>query len=138
MATRRIERLNEQIRREVSSLLLTEVRDPRVGGVSVVDVEVAPDLGSARVWVRASGTDVDRAASLEGLQAAAPFLRRTLGKALRVRRIPELRFHEDHSMEHGLRIEQILSEVLPEPETPSERIEREARARGEEKAPGSG
>lgn len=112
--SKRIARLNEQLKREISGLLRTQVRDPRVGLVTVTNVEVAADLGSARVRVRVSGTEAERQESLAGLQAAAPFLRRSLGRMLSIRHVPELRFMEDHSLEHALRIEQILSEVLPE------------------------
>ena len=113
MASKRIARLNEQLKREIAELVRTDVRDPRVGLVSVTAVQVATDLGSARVYVRVLGGDRERAESLEGLVAAAPFLRRALGQILHIRRIPELRFEEDRTMEHARRIEQILSEVLP-------------------------
>lgn len=113
MASKRIARLNEQLKREIAELVRAEVRDPRVGIVSVTGVQVATDLGSARVFVRVLGGEKERAAALEGLRAAAPFLRRALGQMLHVRRIPELRFHEDRSMEQAQRIERILSEVLP-------------------------
>ena len=117
MPSKRIARLNEQLRREIASLLHSEVRDPRVGPVSVTAVEVAADLMSARVFVRMLGTEEERAEGLVGLEAAAPFLRRTLGKMLHIRRVPELRFREDRSMEHAQRIESILHDVLPdEPE----------------------
>ncbi|HSW30734.1 MAG TPA: 30S ribosome-binding factor RbfA [Longimicrobiales bacterium] len=113
MASKRIARLNEQLKREIAELVRTDVRDPRVGLVSVTAVQVATDLGSARVFVRVLGGDRGRVESLEGLVAAAPFLRRALGQILHIRRIPELRFEEDRTMEHARRIEQILSEVLP-------------------------
>ncbi|MDP2958583.1 MAG: 30S ribosome-binding factor RbfA [Longimicrobiales bacterium] len=113
MASKRIARLNEQLKREIAELVRAEVRDPRVGIVSVTGVQVANDLGSARVFVRVLGGEKDRAEALEGLRAAAPFLRRALGQMLHVRRIPELRFHEDRSMEQAMRIDRILSEVLP-------------------------
>ena len=116
MASKRIARLNEQLKREIAELVRSDVRDPRVGLVSVTAVEVASDLGSARVFVRVLGEERERAESLKGLQAAAPFLRRELGRMLHVRRIPELRFQEDRSMEQARRIERILSEVLPEQE----------------------
>ena len=78
----------------------------------VTGVDVAADLGSARVFVRRAGTDDDLDASLEGLTAAAPFLRSELGRILSIRKIPELRFQKDRSFEHAQRIEQILSEVI--------------------------
>ena len=113
MASRRIARLNEQLRREIAELLRREVRDPRIGLVSLTEVEVASDLGSAKVFVRISGDERERAETLAGLGAAAPFLRRTLGRTLHIRRVPELRFLEDHSLERAQRIERILSEVRP-------------------------
>jgi ribosome-binding factor A len=115
MPSKRLARLNEQLKREISGIVRTEVRDPRVGVVSVIGVEVAADLGSARVFVRMLGTDAERAAALEGLAAAAPFVRKTLGQELHVRRVPELRFQEDRSFEQAQRIERILHEVLPAP-----------------------
>lgn len=115
MASKRIARLNEQLKREIAELLRTEVRDPRIGIVSVTAVKVATDLGSARVFVRILGGERERAEGLAGLEAAAPFLRRTLGREMRIRRIPELRFEEDHTLEQAQRIEKILSEVLPGP-----------------------
>jgi ribosome-binding factor A len=113
MPSKRIARLNEQLKREISGLLRTEVRDPRVGLVSVTGVDIAADLGSARVFVRMMGDDAERADSMEGLVAAAPYVRKLLGQELHVRRVPELRFQEDRSMEQAQRIERILEEVLP-------------------------
>ncbi|GMV06664.1 MAG: hypothetical protein AMXMBFR53_29400 [Gemmatimonadota bacterium] len=114
MASKRTARLNEQLKREIAELVRTDVRDPRVGLVSVTGVQVSSDLSFARVFVRVLGEEAERQESLEGLQAAAPFIRRALGQELHIRRIPELRFQEDRSLEHAQRIEEILHEVLPE------------------------
>ena len=113
MPSRRIARLNEQLKREISGLVRTHLRDPRVGVVSVTGVEVAGDLGSARVFVRTLGEAEERSASLQALQAAAPFLRRELGQLLHIRRIPELRFQVDRSLEQVERINRLLAEVIP-------------------------
>jgi len=113
MAVHRTARLNEQLKREISKLIRTEVRDPRVGLVTVTGVQTTKDLGVARVHIRTLGADAERADTLEGLTAAAPFLRTALGRLLRVRRVPELRFEEDRSLEHARRIEEVLSEVIP-------------------------
>jgi ribosome-binding factor A len=113
MASKRLARLNEQLKRELAELIQTELRDPRVGLVSVTAVQVASDLGSARVFIRALGGDAERAECLEGLVAAAPYLRKLLGQILQIRRIPELRFQEDRTLEQARRIEDILAEVLP-------------------------
>lgn len=109
--SKRLARLNEQLKRELSELIRTDVRDPRVGVVTITGVDVAADLGSARVFVRALDDDA-LPRMLEGLEAAAPFLRTKLGRILRVRRIPELRFQEDRSLEGARRIEEVLAEVL--------------------------
>ena len=111
--TKRLARLNEQLKRELSELIRTEVRDPRVGLVTITGVETAADLGSAKIYVRVVGGGDDLEETLEGLDAAAPFLRTALGRALHVRRIPELRFREDRSYEHARRIEEVLAEVIP-------------------------
>ena len=112
MKGKRAARLNEQLKRELSELIRLQVRDPRVGHVTIAGVDVAADLGSAKVFVRSGGPPGDLEASLEGLAAAAPFLRSELGRILHIRKIPELRFQKDRSFEHAQRIDQILSEVI--------------------------
>jgi ribosome-binding factor A len=126
MASKRVARLNEQLKRELSELIRTQVRDPRVGVVTVTAVEMASDLGSARVFVRILGDPAEFKATLEGLDAAAPFLRGLLGRLLHIRRIPELRFREDRSMEHARRIEELLLEVDVPEEEPDEGADPEA------------
>jgi len=117
MASRRISRLNEQLKREISHLLQSQVHDPRVVGITVTDVKVSPDLTVARVWIYVSGDDERRETALAGIGAAGPFIRRQLGAILRVRRIPELEFQEDRTLERALRIEALLREVRSEPES---------------------
>ena len=114
MPSRRIERLNEQLKREISRVIRREVRDPRVGIVTVTGVEVSPDLTLARVWVRPQGEEDEKEEALEGLRTAAPHIRHQLGQMLRIRRLPELRFERDRTLERALRIEEILDEVRPE------------------------
>ena len=111
MANRRLARLNEQLRREITGILLQGVNDPRVKSVSVTDVAVTPDLWVARVYVRLSGGERERREAMEGLRAASGFIRRTLGSTLHVRRVPELRFFEDQTLDRVARIEEILSEI---------------------------
>jgi len=115
---RRKERLNEQFRREISRILREEVRDPRVGLPTITEVAVTPDLWLARIYVRPDPTQLGSPESeeelMKGLEDASPFVRRTLGQLLRIRRVPELRFLPDHTLEQALRIERILREVMPE------------------------
>ena len=115
MSERRRARLNEQMKREIAELLRSEVDDPRVGLPTVTGVDVTADLWLARIYVRPGPTDPDASLEviLEGLEAAAPFIRRALGRTLTLRRVPELRFLPDRTLEEALRIEQILREVLP-------------------------
>ncbi len=113
MSRRRIERVNEQLKREISSILRDDVRDPRVGQPTVTAVEAAPDLSWARVFLNVMGDDDAKAATLEGARAAASFVRSELARRMSVRRVPELDFVLDRSLEHALRIERLLEEVLP-------------------------
>ncbi len=113
MPGKRIARLNEQFKREVTQILRTEVRDPRVGLPTVTGVEVTPDLWMARIFVRPGLTGEDEGELLEGLEAASPFIRRKLGELLTLRRVPELRFQVDRTLERAERIESILREVIP-------------------------
>ena len=131
---KRIARLNEQLKREISELIRIQVRDPRVGLVTITGVDVARDLGSAKVYVRSQGTPEEVESTLEGLGAAAPFLRTALGRILSVRRVPELRFRTDRSYEHAQRIEQVLSEVMP-PEGSLEESPEESPEESSEAAP---
>lgn len=111
---RRIERLNEQLKREIAVLLRTGIRDPRIAPVTVTAVKTTPDLNLARVLVRLLGSDEEKRAALAGLERATPFLRRSLGRELRIRRVPELDFVEDQSLERAARIEELLAEVRPD------------------------
>jgi ribosome-binding factor A len=111
---RRTDRLNEQLRQEVSLLIRSEVRDPRVGLVTITEVETSPELDHARVYITALGDEEEKAAALAGLQSAAAFIRGQLGRRLHLRRIPELHFEIDRKLENALRIESLLREALPD------------------------
>lgn len=111
MAKKRIARVNEQIRRELTSLLQRDVRDPRIGIVTITDVEVSPDLYHARVFYSVMGSDEDRDSAGEGLRAAAGYLRTEIGKRMHIRRAPELHFTYDDTLKHAMHIERLLQEV---------------------------
>jgi ribosome-binding factor A len=114
--SRRTERLNDQLREEISDLLQRELRDPRIGGlVSITEVDVAPDLSHAKVFVSVLGTPEEKASTLAALHAAAGFVRRELRRRLTIRRMPELTFLPDDSMERGARILSLLDETRPRP-----------------------
>ena len=107
----RPDRVADQIRGELASLLAREVHDPGIGFVTLTRVQVSPDLQLARVFYTALGDDKARAASSRALERAAPFLRRQIGARLRLKRAPELTFVYDESIAGQDRIEQILNEL---------------------------
>jgi ribosome-binding factor A len=119
----RTARLDELLREQISEVLRRDVDDPRVGFVTITDVEVAPDLGHANVWVSVIGTPAERLQTLRALRRAMPFVRGRLGR-LRLKRIPALHVKEDHTSERGTRILRILEDLehggagdVAEPET---------------------
>jgi ribosome-binding factor A len=110
----RPERVADQIRGELASLLAREVHDPGIGFVTLTRVQVSPDLQQARVFYTALGDDEARRKSARAIQRAAPFLRRQIGSRLRLKRTPELSFIYDDSIAGQDRIERILSELHDE------------------------
>ncbi len=115
MSTRRMARVNDTIRRELSSLLMREARDPRLEGlVSITVVDTSPDLKYARVYVSVMGSEEDKMRVQEGLAATAGFLRRGLAARLTMRYIPDLSFERDDSIERGTRLLELIKEVAPD------------------------
>ncbi len=107
----RPERVAEAIRQTVAAFLTGNVRDPRIGFVTVTAVEVSADLAHARVRVSVMGGEDEKAKSLEGLDSAARFLRAQLARQLPLRVTPELRFELDRGLEHAQRIDRLLREL---------------------------
>ena len=114
MAKKRIARVNEQIRRELTSLLQRDVRDPRIGVVTITAVETSPDLYHAKVFYSVMGPEEERASAEEGLRAAAGYLRTEIGRRMHIRRAPELHFTYDDTLQHAMHIERLLKEALAE------------------------
>ena len=110
--THRIERVNNLIRREISELLQRQVKDPRLGSfVAVTEVSTSSDLRYAKVFVSCMGSEEEKQEMLRGLEAATGFFRNKLARNLRLRRIPELSFHWDDSIERGAHLLQLIDEV---------------------------
>jgi ribosome-binding factor A len=100
--SRRTERVNDLLRDEISDLLRSDLRDPRIGGlVTVTHVDVSPDLRRAAAYVSVLGTDAERASTMAALEHARPFLKRELARRVKLRYTPELEFHSDTSMEQA-------------------------------------
>ena len=108
--TRRTERVNELLREELSALIARELKDPRLGSglVTITEVQVAPDLRAATVFVSHLGPAGERKEVLRGLQSAAPFLHNELVRRLDLRRVPDFRFVFDPSIERGARLAEII------------------------------
>jgi ribosome-binding factor A len=111
----RIERVSSLMRHEISELLQRQVKDPRLGQfVAVNEVSLSPDLKYARVFVSCMGSQEEKKAILSGLGAAANFLRNQLAKRLRLRRVPELSFEWDDSIERGDRLLRLMDQISAE------------------------
>ncbi|MGL4621101.1 30S ribosome-binding factor RbfA [Chroococcidiopsis sp.] len=114
MATsRRVDRVAELIKREVSQMLLNGIKDDRVGVgmVSVTDVDVSGDLQHAKIYVSIYGSDDAREQTMAGLKSATGYVRRELGQRIRLRRTPEVVFHEDRSIERGTRVLSLINRL---------------------------
>ena len=108
--SRRTERLGEEVREEIARMI-GQLKDPRIGFVTVTRVEIGTDLRQARVFVGVLGSEADRDKTLTGLKQAAGFMRRALGQKLRLRHTPELAFVYDEGLEAHDRIARLLAEV---------------------------
>ena len=116
---RRLQRLAGLLQEQLSELLLRQVKDPRLARlVSITRVVISPDLRHASVYVSVIGSDEEKDSTLEGLTAAAPFLRRELNSRVAARRIPELSFRRDDSLEQGSRIFDLLKQIADDTDNP--------------------
>lgn len=111
MAKHRAFRLAESIKIEVSQIIRENIKDPRLGFVTVTDVEVADDLRYAKIFVSIMGKEDEVKTSMDVLNRASGFIRSEIGKILRIRYVPEITFKYDQSIEHGAHISKLLREV---------------------------
>ncbi|MDQ0494318.1 MULTISPECIES: 30S ribosome-binding factor RbfA [Paenibacillus] len=111
MAKIRTGRVGEQIKKELSLLIQTELKDPRIGFITVTGVDVTNDLSQAKVYLSVLGDEEQKTSSLKALDKANGYLRSELGKRIRLRHVPELIFKIDESIAYGSRIEKLLSDI---------------------------
>ncbi|NLI92185.1 MAG: 30S ribosome-binding factor RbfA [Peptococcaceae bacterium] len=111
MAKHRAFRLAESIKEEVSKIIREDLKDPRLGFVTVTDVEVADDLRYAKIFVSIMGKEDEVKSSMEVLERASGYVRSEIGKIIRLRYVPEITFKYDHSIEQGAHISKLLREV---------------------------
>lgn len=103
-------RVNESLREVLAAAIATELKDPRIGFVTVTDVDTSPDLRAARVYVSVLGSEAERESALDGLRSAHGFLQGRIASETRMKRTPTLTFHYDDSVERGVRLSELLDE----------------------------
>jgi ribosome-binding factor A len=111
---KRSERVSDQMKQEIADILMRKIKDPRIGFVTVTDVEVSDDLRNAKVFVSVYGGDKED--SLKGLRSASAFIRAELGRRMRMRFMPELLFRFDSTVEQGAHIMELLRSLEEEKE----------------------
>lgn len=114
MSRQRAERLAELLKQEISDIILKEVKDPRIGFVSVTDIEVSGDLRHAKVYVSVYGSDKEREDTMKGLEQATGYIRKLLGERITVYHTPEIIFRYDNSIEHGAHISKLIDKIKNE------------------------
>ena len=112
--SRRLERLNVLFRQELSDLIRRRVKDPRIAEfVTITRVDVAPDMETARIFISVMGGEDEKKSTIVALDAASGYLRRELSSILTIRRVPQLHFFLDESLEEGDRILRLIDEISP-------------------------
>ncbi|HEY3316417.1 MAG TPA: 30S ribosome-binding factor RbfA [Bacillota bacterium] len=119
MSQTRVERLNASFQKEISDILQSELKDPRIGFCSVTRVDLTQDMRQARVYVSVLGHEEQQAATLAGLESAAGFIRSEIARRIRLRYAPEMVFRLDTSIAHGVRIAEILNQIKKDEGTPA-------------------
>lgn len=109
---KRAERVGDQMKQEIADILMRKIKDPRIGFVTITDVEVADDLKNAKVFVSIYGGDKEK--TLKGLESASAYIRLELGKRMRMKFMPELLFRFDGTIEQGAHIMELLHEIEEE------------------------
>ena len=109
-------RINQEVMKELSNLIRTELKDPRINPLmtSIVACEVAPDLKTAKIYVSVLGDKQAQEDTVKGLKSAAPFLRRELAHSLNLRNTPQLFFTVDQSIEYGVTMSKLIDDVIAE------------------------
>lgn len=111
MESARIHRVGELIKEEISDIIQKDLKDPRIGFVTITSVDVTPDLRYADVYISVLGNRKQKDSTLKGLQSSSGFLRNMLAKRIRIKYLPELRFAFDPSVEAGMRIDKVIRKL---------------------------
>lgn len=111
MSNKRAVRVGELLKEEISQIVLREMKDPRIGFVSITDVEVSGDLRHAKVFISVYGTEKEKEETLAGLQQAQGFVRKLVGERVKIHHTPEIIFRYDDSIENGVHISNIIKDL---------------------------
>lgn len=111
MANKRAIRVGELLKEEISQIVLREMKDPRIGFVSITDVEVSGDLRHAKVFISVYGSEKEKEETLKGLQEARGYVRKLIGDRIKIYHIPEIIFRYDDSIEKGVHISEIIKDL---------------------------
>ena len=114
MGQLRVEKVQEFIKQEISKIILTELKDPRVGFATVTQVEATGDLRSAKIYISLMGSDEQKADTWKGLQSSLGYMRSEIGKRIRMRITPELSLHIDESLNYSAHIQELLIKIKQE------------------------
>ena len=114
MSQLRIEKIQELMKQEISQIILRELKDPRIGFVTVTQVEVTGDLRNAKIYVSLMGSEQEIKDCWTGLQSSLGFIRREIGQRIRLRCTPELSFHLDKSLDYSAHIQELLMKIKQE------------------------
>lgn len=117
MNPKRISRISQEIKKLISSLLLDSIKDPRISPMTTIsEVKVTNDLSYADVYISVYGSPDEKNSSLDGLQSAKGFIKKEIGRNLDLRHVPEIKFHLDETVEHGMHIEELIMKIRKEEE----------------------
>ncbi len=114
MGQLRVEKVQELMKQEVSKMLLRDIKDPRIGFVTVTQVELTGDLREAKIYVSIMGSEQQIEDSWQGLQSALGFIRREIGKRIRLRFTPSIAFALDKSLDYSAHIQELLNKINSE------------------------
>lgn len=120
MGSTRQQRMSRLLREELSRIIREEINDPRLGLISITEIELTPDFRAARIYISAYGTPEEQQASMDVLDRAKGFLRGELSRQLDLRHTPEIGFQLDPSLERGARVFELLKQAKTMPETSTE------------------
>ena len=120
MQPKRSSRVGDQIKREISEIVLLILKEPKLGFITITDVELTDDLRYAKVFYSVLGDEMERKESQQGLERAKGFIQREIGKRIRLKHIPQIIFRYDNTTERAARIEQLLKQVRTEPKVEDE------------------